>query len=120
MMPLKFLRRHTADLIEKYSALPGPESIKNQESEKSPKRLSESKGQMKMAWNKKLAVSKEKKGNPNTPAIWVCLIPLSKDDHQKSIESHGESDASRFLITSRLFTSTGDVITDTRDRLLTL
>ncbi|GKA37984.1 hypothetical protein Tco_0724549 [Tanacetum coccineum] len=30
---------HTADLIEKYSALPGPESIKNQESEKSPKEI---------------------------------------------------------------------------------
>ncbi|GKC01945.1 hypothetical protein Tco_0993555, partial [Tanacetum coccineum] len=28
---LKILERHTADLIEKYSALPGPESIKNQE-----------------------------------------------------------------------------------------
>ncbi|GJS39451.1 hypothetical protein Tco_0564494 [Tanacetum coccineum] len=35
----KFLERHTADLIEKYSALPGPESIKNQESEKSPKEI---------------------------------------------------------------------------------
>ncbi|GJT90035.1 hypothetical protein Tco_1078880 [Tanacetum coccineum] len=31
---LKILERHTADLIEKYSVLPGPESIKNQESEK--------------------------------------------------------------------------------------
>ncbi|GJR90767.1 hypothetical protein Tco_0214778 [Tanacetum coccineum] len=36
---LKILERHTADLIEKYSALPGPESIKNQESEKSPKEI---------------------------------------------------------------------------------
>ncbi|GJT78265.1 hypothetical protein Tco_1044990 [Tanacetum coccineum] len=35
----KILKRHTADLIEKYSALPGPESIKNQESEKSPKEI---------------------------------------------------------------------------------
>ncbi|GJY09711.1 hypothetical protein Tco_0377896, partial [Tanacetum coccineum] len=33
------LERHTADLIEKYSVLPGPESIKNQESEKSPKEI---------------------------------------------------------------------------------
>ncbi|GJZ28220.1 retrovirus-related pol polyprotein from transposon TNT 1-94 [Tanacetum coccineum] len=33
------LEQHTADLIEKYSALPGPESIKNQESEKSPKEI---------------------------------------------------------------------------------
>ncbi|GJX30392.1 hypothetical protein Tco_0238471 [Tanacetum coccineum] len=32
---LKVLERHTADLIEKYSVLPGPESIQNQESEKS-------------------------------------------------------------------------------------
>ncbi|GKF11729.1 hypothetical protein Tco_0049655, partial [Tanacetum coccineum] len=36
---LKILERHTADLIEKYSVLPGPESIKNQESEKSPKEI---------------------------------------------------------------------------------
>ncbi|GJV91893.1 hypothetical protein Tco_1539706 [Tanacetum coccineum] len=36
---LKILERHIADLIEKYSALPGPESIKNQESEKSPKEI---------------------------------------------------------------------------------
>ncbi|GKB51420.1 hypothetical protein Tco_0902173, partial [Tanacetum coccineum] len=34
---LKVLERHTADLIEKYSVLPGPESIQNQESEKSLK-----------------------------------------------------------------------------------
>ncbi|GJT05189.1 hypothetical protein Tco_0839651 [Tanacetum coccineum] len=34
---LKVLERHTADLIEKYSVLPGPESVKNQESEKTPK-----------------------------------------------------------------------------------
>ncbi|GJU71754.1 hypothetical protein Tco_1263159 [Tanacetum coccineum] len=33
------LERHTADLIEKYSVLPGPESIKNQESEKSQKEI---------------------------------------------------------------------------------
>ncbi|GJS03203.1 hypothetical protein Tco_0319711 [Tanacetum coccineum] len=33
------LERHTADLIEKYSVLPGPESIKNQESKKSPKEI---------------------------------------------------------------------------------
>ncbi|GKC08708.1 hypothetical protein Tco_1000318 [Tanacetum coccineum] len=36
---LRILERHTADLIEKYSMLPGPESIKNQESEKSPKEI---------------------------------------------------------------------------------
>ncbi|GJR36932.1 hypothetical protein Tco_1212616 [Tanacetum coccineum] len=34
---LRILERHTADLIEKYSMLPGPESIKNQESKKSLK-----------------------------------------------------------------------------------
>ncbi|GJS60228.1 hypothetical protein Tco_0655012 [Tanacetum coccineum] len=33
------LERHTADLIKKYSVLPGPESVKNQESEKSPKEI---------------------------------------------------------------------------------
>ncbi|GJS76213.1 hypothetical protein Tco_0726094 [Tanacetum coccineum] len=38
-MSLKILERHTADLIEKYSVLPGPESIKNQESEKSQKEI---------------------------------------------------------------------------------
>ncbi|GJS17123.1 hypothetical protein Tco_0411595 [Tanacetum coccineum] len=36
---LKVLERHTADLIEKHSVLPGPESVKNQESEKSPKEI---------------------------------------------------------------------------------
>ncbi|GKE05869.1 hypothetical protein Tco_1397887 [Tanacetum coccineum] len=36
---LKVLERHTADLIEKYSVLPGPESVKNQESEKSLKEI---------------------------------------------------------------------------------
>ncbi|GKF85781.1 hypothetical protein Tco_0253608, partial [Tanacetum coccineum] len=36
---LKILERYTADLIEKYSVLLGPESIKNQESEKSPKEI---------------------------------------------------------------------------------
>ncbi|GJS94665.1 retrovirus-related pol polyprotein from transposon TNT 1-94 [Tanacetum coccineum] len=36
---LKVLERHTADLIKKYSVLPGPESIQNQESEKSPKEI---------------------------------------------------------------------------------
>ncbi|GJX71031.1 hypothetical protein Tco_0308202 [Tanacetum coccineum] len=36
---LKILERHTADLIEKYSVLPGPESIKNQESKKNPKEI---------------------------------------------------------------------------------
>ncbi|GJW95020.1 hypothetical protein Tco_0174692 [Tanacetum coccineum] len=36
---LRVLERHTADLIEKYSVLPGPESIKNQESKKSLKEI---------------------------------------------------------------------------------
>ncbi|GKE56839.1 hypothetical protein Tco_1496024, partial [Tanacetum coccineum] len=36
---LRILERHTADLIEKYSVLLGPESIKNQEYEKSPKEI---------------------------------------------------------------------------------
>ncbi|GJR99993.1 hypothetical protein Tco_0316502 [Tanacetum coccineum] len=36
---LKVLERHTADLIKKYSVLPGPESVKNQDSEKSPKEI---------------------------------------------------------------------------------
>ncbi|GJW49223.1 hypothetical protein Tco_0090574 [Tanacetum coccineum] len=40
---LRILERHTADLIEKYSVLPGPESIKNQESERVQKEISKSK-----------------------------------------------------------------------------
>ncbi|GJT42193.1 hypothetical protein Tco_0942058 [Tanacetum coccineum] len=36
---LKVLERHTADLVEKYSVLPGPESVRNQESGKSPKEI---------------------------------------------------------------------------------
>ncbi|GKF64616.1 hypothetical protein Tco_0188064, partial [Tanacetum coccineum] len=35
----KVLEGHTADLIERYSMLLGPESVKNQESEKSPKEI---------------------------------------------------------------------------------
>ncbi|GJS27765.1 hypothetical protein Tco_0488385 [Tanacetum coccineum] len=36
---LRVLERHTGDLIKKYSVLSGPESIKNQESKKSPKEI---------------------------------------------------------------------------------
>ncbi|GKA67244.1 hypothetical protein Tco_0767052 [Tanacetum coccineum] len=36
---LKALERHTADLVEKYSVLPTPESSKKQESEKSPEEI---------------------------------------------------------------------------------
>ncbi|GJX37437.1 hypothetical protein Tco_0250740 [Tanacetum coccineum] len=36
---LKVLERHTADLIEKFSVMPDPESIKSQESKKSPKEI---------------------------------------------------------------------------------
>ncbi|GJS80241.1 hypothetical protein Tco_0730122 [Tanacetum coccineum] len=36
---LKVLERHTADLLKKYSVLPGPESVRNQESRKSPKEI---------------------------------------------------------------------------------
>ncbi|GKE69881.1 hypothetical protein Tco_1527953, partial [Tanacetum coccineum] len=36
---LKTLERHTADLVEKYSVLPAPESSKRQESEKSPEEI---------------------------------------------------------------------------------
>ncbi|GKE16442.1 hypothetical protein Tco_1424019 [Tanacetum coccineum] len=36
---LRILERHIAELIKKYSVLHGPESIKNQESEKSPKEI---------------------------------------------------------------------------------
>ncbi|GJY72592.1 hypothetical protein Tco_0476295 [Tanacetum coccineum] len=36
---LKTLERHTADLVEKYSVLPAPESSKKQESEKSPEEI---------------------------------------------------------------------------------
>ncbi|GKA20641.1 hypothetical protein Tco_0700630, partial [Tanacetum coccineum] len=36
---LKVLERHTADLIKKFSVLPGPESVKNQESKKSPEEI---------------------------------------------------------------------------------
>ncbi|GJT10603.1 hypothetical protein Tco_0857645 [Tanacetum coccineum] len=36
---LRNLERHTTDLIEKYSVLPGPETINNQKSKKSPKEI---------------------------------------------------------------------------------
>ncbi|GJZ35444.1 hypothetical protein Tco_0581261 [Tanacetum coccineum] len=46
---LKVLERHTADLIEKYSVMPGPETIQNQESKKSPKEIIKAKKEQGLA-----------------------------------------------------------------------
>ncbi|GKB07204.1 hypothetical protein Tco_0835488 [Tanacetum coccineum] len=132
---LKILERHTADLI-KYSALPGPESIKNQEYEKSPKeiiRIKREQGEekqdstysirstdkMKDAMDKELRVkvkdhkeSMSAKRKTLIAAIWSAQPP-SKDDHQSSKKPR-ESDASASKQHPAL-TSTGWQITDTRD-----
>ncbi|GJW85669.1 hypothetical protein Tco_0158814, partial [Tanacetum coccineum] len=72
---LRILERHTADLIEKYSVLPGLESIKNQESEKSPKEI---------------IIIKRKQGE-------------EKQDSTYSIRSTDEVDLEEFDLKSALF-----------------
>ncbi|GKE97392.1 hypothetical protein Tco_0020743 [Tanacetum coccineum] len=109
---LKILERHTADLIEKYSALPGPKSIKNQESEKSPKEIIRIKReQVKVKDHKRKHDSDDeedddddegpsagsnqgrsaKRRRPESAASGSAQPP-SKDDHQSSKKPR-ESDA---------------------------
>ncbi|GKE90725.1 hypothetical protein Tco_1571820, partial [Tanacetum coccineum] len=130
---LKILERHTADLIEKYSALPGLESIKNQESEKSPKEIIRIKReQVKVKDHKRKHDSDDeedddddegpsagsnqgrsaKRRRPESAASGSAQPP-SKDDHQSSKKPR-ESDASASIQHPAL-TSIGWQITDTRD-----
>ncbi|GJS51123.1 hypothetical protein Tco_0624485 [Tanacetum coccineum] len=103
---LKVLERHTADLIEKYSVLPGPESIQNQESEKSPKEIIEAKKEQdEDAWIRSCRQVKDHKRKQSQPP--------PKDDDQ-SLKKPRESDASASKQHPAL-TTTGWQINDTRD-----
>ncbi|GKD34328.1 hypothetical protein Tco_1249837 [Tanacetum coccineum] len=140
---VKILERHTADLIEKYSALPGPESIKNQESEKSPKEIIRIKREQdEDAMDKEVAVKvkdhkrkhdsddeedddddegpsagsnqgRSAKRRRPESAASGSAQPPPKDDDQSSKKPR-ESDASASKQHPAL-TSTGWQITDTRD-----
>ncbi|GJW41898.1 hypothetical protein Tco_0070697, partial [Tanacetum coccineum] len=102
---LKILERHTADLIEKYSVLPGPESIKNKESEKSPKELSESKGN-KSALFKHMNKNKTANRNPANYHLYHALmealiadedamdkeVAVKVKDHKRKHDSDDEED----------------------------
>ncbi|GJV02379.1 hypothetical protein Tco_1335948 [Tanacetum coccineum] len=138
------LERHTADLIEKYSVLPGPESVKNQESEKSPKEIIRAKKEqgeekqdstysirstdkMKNAMDKEVA-DKDDEG----PCSWIQTRGKVKTkrrrsdsaasgsahpppkDDVQSSKKPRESDASATK-QHPAFTSSGWQITDTRD-----
>ncbi|GJW70754.1 hypothetical protein Tco_0127671 [Tanacetum coccineum] len=63
---LKVLERHTADLIEKYSVLPGPETIQNQESEKSPKEIIKAKKEAILGGKQGFNILHQKSANRNT------------------------------------------------------
>ncbi|GJZ38900.1 hypothetical protein Tco_0585463, partial [Tanacetum coccineum] len=109
---IELLERNTADLYRAITMrLPGPESIKNQESKKVQRRLSESKGtqvRLKMSWDKivtvklktteeSMTVSKEKKDTKS--ATSGSAQPHSKDVHKAS-EEHTGFDASDSTTTS--------------------
>ncbi|GJY48376.1 hypothetical protein Tco_0438332 [Tanacetum coccineum] len=67
-LQLRVLERHTANLIEKYSVLPGLESIQNQESEKSLKEIIKAK-------KEQVHMNRRKSANKNTPTtIYTMLL----------------------------------------------
>ncbi|GJT31917.1 hypothetical protein Tco_0922336 [Tanacetum coccineum] len=138
---LKVLERHTADLIEKYSVLPGPESVKNQESEKSPKEIIKAKKEQdEEKQDSTYSIShmnKKKSANKNTTnyrlyhALMEALIAdedamdkevadkvkdhkrkHDSDDDQKTIQWESDASASK---QHPALTSTRWQITDTRD-----
>ncbi|GJU97951.1 hypothetical protein Tco_1327222 [Tanacetum coccineum] len=94
---LKILERHTADLIEKYSALPGPDFIEGR------------------CHGKEVAVKVSKEKRTRICRFWSDLPP-AKDDLQSSIETR-ESDATAHSNSS--FYSTGMADHCTRVMLLT-
>ncbi|GJW16211.1 hypothetical protein Tco_0020344 [Tanacetum coccineum] len=117
------LERHTADLIEKYSVLPGPEFVKNQESEKSPKEIIRAKKEQdeekqdstySIHVNDKLdQPGRSTKKRRSDSAASGSAKPPPKDDDQSS-KKPKESDASASKQHPAL-TSTGWQITDTRE-----
>ncbi|GJV24276.1 hypothetical protein Tco_1376971 [Tanacetum coccineum] len=114
---LRFLNDTLPDLIEKYSALPGPGSIKNQESEKSPKEI--------------IRIQKGTRMQTESAKyhLYLALMELyladedarirklqSTDDHQWLTRNHGSPDAYLLPYTSKsLPHNMGWQITDTRD-----
>ncbi|GJY75610.1 hypothetical protein Tco_0480726, partial [Tanacetum coccineum] len=109
---LKVLERHTADLIEKYSVLPGPESIQNQESEKSPKEIIRAKKEQGEE-KQDSTYSIRSTDKVDLEEFDLKTKPPPKDDDQSSKKPR-ESDASASKQHPAL-TSTGWQITDTRD-----
>ncbi|GJZ03664.1 hypothetical protein Tco_0536939 [Tanacetum coccineum] len=108
---LKILERHTADLIEKYSVLPGPESIKNQESEKSPKEIiiiKREQGKEKQDFNYSI--------RPQGKLI-VDDDKVDDDDEGPSAGSTGRSGKEKKdpIMPLLALTSPGWAVTDTRD-----
>ncbi|GJT41887.1 hypothetical protein Tco_0941752 [Tanacetum coccineum] len=75
---LRILERHTADLIEKYFVLPGPESIKNQESKKSPKEI--------------IKIKREQAGNADEDAMDKEVKDRVKDHKRKHDSDDDEDD----------------------------
>ncbi|GJZ98683.1 hypothetical protein Tco_0671136, partial [Tanacetum coccineum] len=124
---LKVLERHTADLIEKYSVLPGPEFVKNQESEKNAygKEVAD-----KVKANKRsrivmmmmtMLMMKASAGQTRVGNIWKrsdsvasgsAKPPPKADDQSSKKPRESEASASKQHPT---LTSTGWQITDTRD-----
>ncbi|GJR58265.1 hypothetical protein Tco_1500427 [Tanacetum coccineum] len=100
---LKVLERHTADLIEKHSVLPGLESIQNQESEKSPKEIIRTKNGSKVRRNKESTYSIRNPANYHLyHALMEALIAdedaMDKEvtvkvkDHKRKHDSDDEED----------------------------
>ncbi|GJS86594.1 hypothetical protein Tco_0769230 [Tanacetum coccineum] len=128
---LRILERHTTDLIEKYSVLPGPESVKNQNLKRVEGRLSEPKRnkvrrnrfqltpsveddmdrKLQKKRNKTRALGQQREEDPDF-SFGVSSTPPKDDD--QSLKKPRESDASASKQHPAL-TSTGWQITDTRD-----
>ncbi|GJT25779.1 retrovirus-related pol polyprotein from transposon TNT 1-94 [Tanacetum coccineum] len=95
-------------LIKKYSVLPGPESIQNQESEKSPKEIIRTKKEQ----------GEEKQDSTYLPHSTIKLKTSTKDE-DKVRRNLRESDASALQTTSSAHTrSTDGHVPDTRDAVV--
>ncbi|GJR60953.1 retrovirus-related pol polyprotein from transposon TNT 1-94 [Tanacetum coccineum] len=130
----KVLERHTAYLIKKYSVLPGPESIQNQESKKSPKEIIITKreqGEEKQDSTYSISTygsfdshedamgleGKSAKRRRHDSGASGSAQPPTKDDEQSSKKPR-ESDASTSKQHPALTFNSGMAITYTRDALL--
>ncbi|GKA18405.1 hypothetical protein Tco_0698320 [Tanacetum coccineum] len=90
---LRIFKRRTADLIEKYSVLPSPESIKNQESKKSPKEIirikKEQEFDLKSALFKHMNKNKTANKNPANYHLYHALMEAliaDEDAMDKEVE----------------------------------